>query len=461
MGESPAPGAFTSSRQFFSSIIERLIHLALRPIAIGAGVGRVMNACRVVRVAIPLAVLLTAAVAAACDTPVYRYALYNWLPTDYRVYYLYDGDEDPADDAVLTRLNAASDAEPARINAELTKVNLAAHAPDHLPEELERWQHRHPDVALPVFAVFSPHGGELYTGKLEVSDVDAMVDSVARRRAAELLEEGHTTVLILLEADDEALMADAHEAINEVAQRAATGEIVPRSLGSIDVVEFGDDTRDVLSVAVLSLRRDDPNEEWFVRTLLSVEPDLDEYDEPMVFALYGRGRAMEPFIGPGITAGNLSDCISFLAGACSCEVKEQNPGMDLLMAWDWESAAMAVASRAGEEQGNEDLISVTSLLPAVLGTANEEPLPADLGLPSDDVADESDEAEEQPPAVATLSGPDSRSRASYGADAPATSISHRDEINRQMLGYFLAGAGTIFVVLVGVTFIIVTRRTSA
>src|SRR5205814_1402276 len=54
--------------------------------------------------------------------------------------------------------------------------------------------------------------------------------------------------------------------------------------------------------------------------------------------------------GREITAGNLEDAAKFLAGPCSCQVKELNPGVDLLMGADWESVVEerpAVAARVG------------------------------------------------------------------------------------------------------------------
>lgn len=93
-------------------------------------------------------------------------------------------------------------------------------------------------------------------------------------------------------------------------------------------------------LAVVKLARDDKAEQWLIRSLLAVEPDLDEFpEEPMVFAIYGRGRALPPFIGKGINYENLVECVYFLMGPCSCMIKDQNPGMDLLMAWDWDKTA--------------------------------------------------------------------------------------------------------------------------
>ena len=80
-------------------------------------------------------------------------------------------------------------------------------------------------------------------------------------------------------------------------------------------------------------------ESFLIAMLLGIEPDLREIDQPMAFAVYGRGRCLPPLIGKGISRNNIvnEDC-SYLCGACTCEIKEQNPGVDLLFAHDWEGA---------------------------------------------------------------------------------------------------------------------------
>ncbi|HVJ87615.1 MAG TPA: hypothetical protein VM452_18285, partial [Caulifigura sp.] len=55
-----------------------------------------------------------------------------------------------------------------------------------------------------------------------------------------------------------------------------------------------------------------------------------------VFPVFGRLRALLPLVGPGITPENIRGSARFLAGACSCQVKEQNPGFDLLMNAHWD-----------------------------------------------------------------------------------------------------------------------------
>ena len=92
---------------------------------------------------------------------------------------------------------------------------------------------------------------------------------------------------------------------------------------------------------MLRVSRTDPAEKAFVQMLLSTEPGLTdkEFDgQPMVFPVFGRGRALEPMIGKGIARDNLETAAGFLAGPCGCEIKDQNPGVDMLIRADWDKA---------------------------------------------------------------------------------------------------------------------------
>jgi hypothetical protein len=92
-----------------------------------------------------------------------------------------------------------------------------------------------------------------------------------------------------------------------------------------------------LAFSTLRIPRRDSADEPLVQMLIRSEPDLAERNDPMIFPVFGRGRALFPLIGAGITAENIYDSAAFLVGACSCEVKELNPGFDLLLAAEWDT----------------------------------------------------------------------------------------------------------------------------
>ncbi len=91
-----------------------------------------------------------------------------------------------------------------------------------------------------------------------------------------------------------------------------------------------------LGFSLLSIAADDPNEKVFREILLNSEDDLKDYDEPIAFAVFGRGRAMPALVGKGINDDMIDDSCTFLSGPCSCQVKRQNPGFDILTSVNWD-----------------------------------------------------------------------------------------------------------------------------
>jgi hypothetical protein len=130
-----------------------------------------------------------------------------------------------------------------------------------------------------------------------------------------------------------------------------------------------------LEFGLVKVARADAAEKWLVDMLLSLESDLSTPEfaaQPMIFAVFGRGRALPPFVGKGITRDNLLECVYFLTGACSCTVKDQNPGMDLLFATDWWSVAEKLATAVGAEEGNEAQLGAAQLFPTLMIPGGEE-----------------------------------------------------------------------------------------
>lgn len=354
------------------------------------------------------ALVIDAAVPArACSTPVCRYAMYNWPTAPYYVFYIHHGQPAPEDEAVHKAIEEMSTAEAAPANVVLERIDGGdQEALKRLPEVVQEAWAEADDGSSPVHLVYTAWGAKLFSGRLDKKTLDAMVHSPARKKLAELLHEGNMAVMLVLPGSDAKANAAAEKAVAKIVADAAAGkfstdaglygdylpeqpaaENLKQEQGSSaqqdtdqpgdaaptgqddaagqpgdatetqdsDAADAGDsddgaepeaaEDPNQIRLASLTVSRSDLAEKWLVEALMAIEPDLDEYaKEPMVFAVYGRGRAMPPYLGEGITADNLADVAFFLAGPCSCMVKGQNPGMDLLMAWDWDATAEAWAA---------------------------------------------------------------------------------------------------------------------
>ena len=86
-----------------------------------------------------------------------------------------------------------------------------------------------------------------------------------------------------------------------------------------------------------TVSRNDPAEEIFISMLLKHSPRmLAITDLPIAIPIFGRGRVLEGMIGRDLTLENTLGASSYLCSACSCQVKEENPGLDMLMTVKWD-----------------------------------------------------------------------------------------------------------------------------
>ncbi|MDI6775144.1 MAG: hypothetical protein QME60_07100 [Verrucomicrobiota bacterium] len=100
-----------------------------------------------------------------------------------------------------------------------------------------------------------------------------------------------------------------------------------------------------IDFTVVSISRGDPNEQVFLNMLLRAEPDhARNADKPMAFPIFGQGRAIWALVSDGINPEVIENACGFILGFCSCEIKDMNPGTDMLMNVDWYSAVTNLMS---------------------------------------------------------------------------------------------------------------------
>ena len=323
--------------------------------------------------------------ACACDTPVYRYAMYRWEPAPYSVWWFHRGEPGKDVTEVNRRLDQLVGSLSPPTNLRFESVDLAAKdSLEKVPPWVEKaWEARAADP-LPTYLVFTPWRTELFAGRLDLASVEAMAESPARKQIAQMLDKGHMAVFLLLPGKDPQLTGQAEKAVKEVIAKVRSGKVAMGPARMEDIppdiappapakqkADAGAAAKAPASpdspppsppppppppeLGLVKIDRSDKAEAWLVRPLATVERDLPEaVGQPMVFAAYGRGRVLPPCIGKGITAENLLEQLMFLAGACSCTVKDQQPGVDLLFRWDWDATAERLAA------GQEDLLGLAS-----------------------------------------------------------------------------------------------------
>jgi hypothetical protein len=373
---------------------------------------------------VSLATLAGVRVAAACDTPVYRYAMYNWPPSPFRIYYFYRGQPDKQD-AEVNRLLAEKSglgqpeaappqgaqppsadrptAQTATANLVLETLDVAKSAQlELLPEPVRKAWEKHAGGKLPIHLVFSSWGDLIAEERLDAPAVRALVDSPLRTQIAQSLSSGHAAVFLLFAGKDPSATAQAQKAVEEAIALAANGrlgsdpaeESPSAPAGSAATAPSGETLEPAaprprqFKIGLVTLQRTDPAEKCLIQCLLTVEREVPEAAGlPMVFPVFGRGRVLAPCVGKGITVENLCGQLEVVTGPCSCMVKAQNPGVDLLFCWDWDAAAealarqeQALADQQAEEPGGLGMAEAggppASALPTT-SVASQDPSPTE------------------------------------------------------------------------------------
>lgn len=326
-------------------------------------------------------------VAWACSTPVYQYAMYNWPPAPYYVFFFHEGPISEQDQNLHQLAEKLATDGRAVANLALYPVDLGKpeqyeRLPETVRKSWEKYRAEQEEKGQPVksgYAVYTAWGAELLIGQLDEATLKALVDSPARTSLGQLFQQGNAVVVLFMPGADQEENQRVEKLVQSMIDEVATGKLMGMAIytpleaysmyePTVDQSEPAEATESSepqgagIKVGLLRVARDDPQETWLLRALMAMDPELEKMrDKPMVFFCYGRGRAMPPYVGEGITAENLAAEMEFLSGACSCMVKDANPGVDLLIRWDWDATAEAIALaydpqfRAGYDFGYQEM----------------------------------------------------------------------------------------------------------
>jgi len=281
-------------------------------------------------------VLFHAPPAYACDVPVFRWALERWEPDPYQVIIFHDGGPGERAEAIVDRLEADTLA-----NIAVDLVDVAAHRDEQMRA---LWEHQSSSV-LPWMVVRYPKASRIeevvWSGALTDDAVRALLDSPKRREIAQrLLDDEDAAVWLLLESGDAEKDGAAARLLQaEISRMADTLELPQSAVGTAYSGWNTPEPPDLpITFSLVRVSRADPAERMFVEMLLHSEPDLTSFAEPIAFPIFGQGRMLYALVGAGINAENISDACTFLVEACTCQVKAQSPGTDVLMSVDWDAS---------------------------------------------------------------------------------------------------------------------------
>ncbi len=275
--------------------------------------------------------LALASTAQACTIPVFRFALDRWEADAFQLILPPAASQDAAVSDLLRPLRANGKANLTIVNdPQATEARLKySRESDHL----------------------------VWSGKLDAQTFPALLDSPARQKLLQHILAGDSVVWVIAEGGTEADKTNA-DRIEKRLQFLEHVASLPIQNPNDPDSQLGPGPPLRLKFTTLRLRRDDPAEQPLIQMLAGPQGKVDAATTSFAAAVFAKGRVLGAWPLADLDDASLEDACMFLVGRCSCRLKNENPGWDILLNVDWEKALAAAkdAHPIGQPEANPSVI---------------------------------------------------------------------------------------------------------
>ncbi len=281
----------------------------------------------------------------ACDVPVFRYALERWPSDHFQLLVVEVTSLTSKEKAAIAALNKVSMAGNENLNLRIIEMSRQELEKGPYAGKISEGGVGDTNRFTLIYPSSSGNNQPLWSGPITGESAKKLISSPIREQLIKGILSGSTGIFILLESGNKEKDAKTLALLKATTAKLNKTLKLPGEVVGVDENRMPVDPTNKLEskipfkveFQVLSLPR--TGDEVLMHCLLGLEPDLAGIkDEPMVFSVYGRGRALTPLIYGGINAEVLEGIAAYFCGICSCQVKAQNPGTDLLLLQDWDLA---------------------------------------------------------------------------------------------------------------------------
>lgn len=285
--------------------------------------------------ALGLSQLAPTSCVSACNIPVFRFALERWQPDPYELVLITNGQSEGPPNARIAQLRKYVDGQPSLCRLTIYERNQLDASEDAIQNLVQPFE---PETRYPQLIVRTKLGRDrvatTWQGELDSFDAKSFFGSSARSEIADRLLQGHAVVWLVLASDNPSATEELTRRLEEQLDELDNQIPLPEGIG-LPGSELYSSIPLNMKFSVLTLKRDDPDELPFIQFLKQFQPDAFAAGQPLVVPIFGKGRGLEVIPADRLSDGLVEDLSIFLSGACSCQVKDLNPGFDLPMAIQW------------------------------------------------------------------------------------------------------------------------------
>jgi hypothetical protein len=291
------------------------------------------------------ALLLGARPVGACSVPVFRYALERWPADMYRLVLFHRGPLSEGQQVDLAKLKALQESEYGLPPLGVFPVNVAEEMPKELASIWEKQREADLPRAVLLYPASTMPEGTAWVGSLAEAARVVVKLSPVRRELAKRLIDGQTAVWLLVEKGDAEKDAQAEKVLTETLKEMKKELRLPHQMDPADAqydTPIGEGVELKIEFSVMRFAPDDPKEALLVSILRGLLGEEMDESLPMAVPVFGRGRALAVIPQEQLTDETIADVCFFLVGPCSCQVKAQNPGFDILLPVNWDGLIMGM-----------------------------------------------------------------------------------------------------------------------
>jgi hypothetical protein len=283
----------------------------------------------------------------ACTVPVFRYALEReaWSPDIYQVYVIHNGKLSEENTKALNLLQDASTLYSGGIlehkseikypaNIKLTKIDVNQKTDNKVFYELIQ-KYKNLDKPLLLLSMPKREGRDyniIWEGELTVTSAYYILDSPTRRMIPREIAKGHKIIWLFIDGDSKKENEEKLELLNNSV--ASFSKEFNENHGYVDdpANEGCEIDSNKVDISIIRLSNKD---DLLTNILRAFESEFAETKSPSAFAIFGRGRVLGGCFAKSFNKETIEQACSYITGDCSCEIKQQNPGVDLLVSADW------------------------------------------------------------------------------------------------------------------------------
>lgn len=242
--------------------------------------------------------IIASLISLACTTRVSEWVLLNTLPGQYTLIYFHNN---PVTETVKKKNKELVD--------DMDKANI------HFKTIARK------EISEPYYGLY--YEERQFTQYKTPPEIKNLISSALREKIATELMSGKLCVMVYLLTDNKEKDENGRKTLLKTLSSSPFGIIIP----------------------VIELSRNSKDESVFASLLLNVEDDLKNINEPMLFGVFGKFKALEPLLGKGITGENINLMIDYMTAECSCLIKDDLPGTDILFNSNWDNPAPALLNK--------------------------------------------------------------------------------------------------------------------